>query len=121
MNQVQKQRRTTRAQIIEFPFVEQGTLWERNIEDRLQELTYFTEGFTDAGFNLFLPENTSVRHAIEELLVKEAALRWIIRVAKRSTGRARVSLWADIHRVLAGLEVTAQLVMGGEEKRLIRV
>ena len=121
MNKAQTHRPITGAQVIEFPPIEEGTRLECNIEARLQELTNFAEGFSDTTSNLFLAENASVREATEELLVKGTALRWIIRIAKRSTGRLRVSLWADIDRVLTDLENTAAWVMRAEEKRLIRV
>jgi hypothetical protein len=125
MNKTQMQRQIPRACVIEFPPPvqenDQGIGLEADVEARLHEVTNLAEGFSDPTFNLVLTQNASVRNAIEELLVKETALRWIIRVAKRSTGKARESLWADIDRVLTGLENTAAWVMHAEEERLIRI
>lgn len=131
--QMRRQMQITRARVIEFrpPDQEndqetnqengQQDQLESNIEARLFELKNFAEGFSETAFIFSLSEDSSVREAIEELLVKETALRWIIGVAKRSTGRARIDLWADIDRVLTGLENTAARVMQAEEKRLIRI
>lgn len=116
MNKPQTQRPTTLAEVIEFPHIEEMTESEINIEARLRELADFVEKFGDAAFNFFLTERVSVREAIEELIVKKTALRWIVRVAKRSTGRVRENLWEDIDRILTDLEVTAKAVMLASEK-----
>jgi hypothetical protein len=116
MNKPQTQRPTTLAEVIEFPHIEEMTESEINIEARLRELTDFVEKLGDAAFNFFLTERVSVREAIEELIVKKTALRWIVRVAKRSTGRVRENLWEDIDRILTDLEVTAKAVMLASEK-----
>jgi hypothetical protein len=123
------QMQITRARVIEFRPPDQKNdqesnqekQLESNIEARLLELKNFAEEFSEATFIFSLSEDASVREAIEELLVKETALRWIIAVAKRSTGRARIDLWADIDRVLTGLENTVAGVIHAEEKRLIRI
>jgi len=116
MNKAQMRRPTTRARVIEFPHVEETTELEINTEARLRELANFAEGFGDAAFSLFLTEKTSVRGAIEELIIKVSALDWIVRVAKYSIGRVRERLWADIDRTLADLEKTAESVMRATEK-----
>ena len=111
--------------MIEFPPPSQENGQEKQLENdieaRLLEMKNFAEGFSQSTFIFSLSEDASVREAIEELLLKETALWWIIGVAKRSTGKARVSLWADIDRVLTRLENIAAWVMRAEEKRLIRI
>jgi hypothetical protein len=116
MNKAQTQRPTTGARIIEFPHFEQTTELEISIEARLRELTNFAERFGDAAFSLFLTEKTSVRGAIEELIIKVNALDWIVRVAKHCTGQVRERLWADIDGALGDLEKTAEAVMRATEK-----
>ena len=74
-------------------------------------MTNLVERFGHKPFSLFLTENNPVREPIEELIVKEVTLRWIVRVAKRSEGPIRERLWADIDKALIELEMTAEEVM----------
>jgi hypothetical protein len=76
-----------------------------------QELTNLVEGFANSPFNLLLVEKISAHEALEELIVKEAALGWIVRVASRSNGPIREKLWADIDRALTDLEKIAESQM----------
>ena len=117
MNGSQLERPITKKQVIEFPRLNVGakTELERSVEARLQELTETVEGFGHAAFTLFLTEKSPVREAIEELVVKVNALEWIVRIAKRATGRVREGLWTDIGRILTDLEKTAESVMNAAE------
>jgi len=58
-----------------------------------------------------LTENISVRAPLEELIVKEAALRWIVDVATHSYGPVSEKLWADIDGALTDLERIGESVM----------
>jgi hypothetical protein len=60
--------------------------------------------------NLLLAEKPFAREALQELIVKEAALRWIVRVATLSSGEVRTRLWADIDKALDDLELIIDLV-----------
>lgn len=117
MNRTHVQQPATIARVIEFPYVEKRTYFEtESVEARLGELMDFAESFVRAPFGFYVEEGSFVRQVIEELLVKVTALDWIARVAKRSTGRIRESLWADIERALVGLEETAELLIRAEEE-----
>ncbi len=116
MNKAHLQRPATRGGAIALPHVEERAELENNVEVRLQELTSAIAGLGNSAFNFLLIEKSSVREAIEELTVKVSALNWIVRVAKRSTGRVREGLWADIDHALTGLEKTAELVTRAGER-----
>ena len=111
MNKARTQRPITRRRVLEFPHVEERTPFEDSIKARLQELTDLIEGFENSALNCLLTEKTSVREAVEELIVKEAALRWIVRVATHCSGPVREKLWADIDRALIDLEKTVESAM----------
>lgn len=117
MNKMHVQQIATIARVIEFPHVEGTEYFETDsVEGRIKELMEFSESFGRAPFGFYVEEGSFVRQVIEELLVKVNALDWIARVANRSTGRIRESLWADIERALAGLEETAELLIRAEEE-----
>ena len=78
----------------------EAALYENLIKARLQTITGFVEGLTTSTVNLLLAEKPSAREALQELVVKEAALRWIVRVATLSNGDVRARLWADIDKAL---------------------
>jgi hypothetical protein len=111
MNETRAQRSNIRQEVLEFPQVEESTLFEGQIKARLEELTKLVEGFADSTFNLVRVEQTPAREVLEELIVKEAALRWIVRVASYSNGPIRKKLWAEIDGALIGLEKTGESLM----------
>jgi hypothetical protein len=88
----------------------EAALYEDLIKARLQTITGFVEGLTTSTVNLLLAEKPSAREALQELVVKEAALRWIVRVATLSSGDVRSRLWADIDKALDNLELMIDLV-----------
>ncbi|MGB9243974.1 MAG: hypothetical protein WCC03_11525 [Candidatus Acidiferrales bacterium] len=83
---------------------------ENQIKARLQALTSFVEGLNTSTVNLLLAEKPFAREALQELVVKEAGLRWIVRVATLSTGEKRARLWADVAQALGDLELIIDLV-----------
>jgi hypothetical protein len=83
--------------------------FEEDVKDRLQYVTDLVAGFATSPSNLVLVEKRPVREALEELMVKEAALQWIVRVASHSEGRVREKLWADIDKAVADLEKVANV------------
>jgi hypothetical protein len=111
MNKTSMQRPITRGAVLEFPHVEKRTRFEDSIKARLQELRTLVGDFGNPAINRLLTENISVRAAVEELIVKEAALRWIVDVATHSRGPIREKLWVDIDAALTDLERVGESVM----------
>ena len=90
--------------------LEAAVVNENHIKVRLVIITSFVERLNIATVNLLLAEKPVAREALQELVVKEAALRWIVRVATLSKGGVRARLWADIDKALDDLELTMDLV-----------
>src|ERR1700744_2932950 len=91
--------------------VQDATAYENQIKARLQAITSFVEGLNTSTVNLLLAEKPFAREALQELVVKEAALRWFVRVAIMSNEKVRARLWTDIEKVLAYRE--SIMVLGG--------
>jgi hypothetical protein len=87
---------------------------ETAIEKRLRELTALVGDLTDSGYGFLLADEAATQDAFNELRVKEAALRWIVRVAKHSSGAVREKLWSDIEGAVLSLEKTAELLSHSE-------
>jgi hypothetical protein len=90
--------------------LEAAVVNENHIKARLVTITSFVERLNTTTVNLLLAEKPVVREALQELVVKEAALQWIVRVATLSKGEVRARLWADIDKALDDLELTMDLV-----------
>lgn len=90
--------------------IHDSVAYENQIKARLQSVTSFVEGLNTSTVNLLLAEKPFAREALQELVVKEAGLRWIVRVATLSTGEKRARLWADVDRALDDLELIIDLV-----------
>jgi|GEM_PF-6976269 len=88
----------------------EAALCENLTKARLQTITGFVKSLTTSTVNLLLAEKPFAREALQELVVKEAALRWIVRVATLSSGDVRARLWADIDEALDDLELIIDLV-----------
>jgi len=99
------------SRVIEFRQNNETDQHEQEIELRLRDLTALVADLTDSGYGVLLAEQVSTREAFDELRVKEAALRWIIRVAKHSSGEVREKLWSDLEEAISGLEKTAELLL----------
>ncbi|MGH9746069.1 MAG: hypothetical protein ACRD59_08175 [Candidatus Acidiferrales bacterium] len=111
MQKAQTQNASAARKVLDFPqHDDENAIFENDVKARLQELTEFVEGFTGSTVNLLLVEKASAREILEELVVKEAALRWIVRVATLSSEPVRERLWADIDRAVTDLEKTARLL-----------
>lgn len=90
--------------------IQEQIAYEEKIEDRLRVLADAVERFITSLPAALLAEHSSTREIIEELVVKQSALQWILRVAKHSQGAVRQRLWSDIDESLAGLEKTLELL-----------
>jgi hypothetical protein len=111
MHKARMQNSNAARKILDFPnHSEECSEFENQTKARLQELTDFVENFTSTTVNLLLVEKVSAREILEELVVKEAALRWIARVATFSNEPVRGRLWADIDKALTELERIAKLL-----------
>jgi len=100
-----------KSRVIEFPQTSEIDQHEQEIDLRLRDLTALVADLTDSGYGVLLSEQASTREALAELRVKEAALRWIVRVAKHSSGEVREKLWSDLEEAISGLEKTAELLL----------
>jgi hypothetical protein len=85
-------------------------IYEDQIKARLQTITSFVEGLNTSTVDLLLAEKPFARELLQELIVKEAALRWIVRVATLSNENVRARLWADIDKALDNLDLIVDLV-----------
>jgi len=90
--------------------VHEPAVYEDQIKARLQTITSFVEGLTTSTVDLLLAEKPFSRELLQELVVKEAALRWIVRVAILSNENVRARLWADIDKALDNLDLIIDLV-----------
>ena len=103
--------KSANPRVIEFPKMTERDQHEQEIETRLRDLTALVADLTDSGYGVLLSQAHSTREAFEELRVKEAALRWIVRVARHSDGAVREKLWSEVEDAVAGLERTAELLL----------
>jgi hypothetical protein len=84
---------------------------EREIEFRLRILGTLIRNLRDAPYPGLLRDRGSIGEALEELIVKEATLYWIVRITKSTHGAVREKLWSDIERAVTDLEQIADSVM----------
>jgi hypothetical protein len=90
--------------------IHEPAVYEDQIKARLQIITSFAEGLNTSTVDLLLAEKPFARELLKELIVKEAALRWIVRVATLSNENVRARLWADIDKALDNLDLIIDLV-----------
>jgi hypothetical protein len=117
MNQQKIIQSESHRQVLQFPYNDKNeehdqteiSEFEGHVEDRLQYVTDLVAGFASSPSNLVLVEKRPVREALEELMVKEAALQWIVRVASHSEGPIREKLWDDIDKSVMDLEKIANV------------
>ena len=94
--------------------LEQQRQLESCVESRLTDVGEIVARVVGAPYPSLLQDKDAIRHSLEKLVVKETALRWIVRVAKHSEGTVRDALWLRIQDTLPGLEETAEALMRGE-------
>ena len=97
------------ARVLQLPGSEQ-IRFEVDIEARLRGLGNVIHLLVDAPYPGLLRERGHIREALEELIVKEATLRWIIRVARTTQGKVQQRLWSDIDKALTSLEKVAESI-----------
>ena len=86
------------------------SLYEQKIEARFERLSHALEQFVESLPAALLDEHSATREFHEELVVKQSALQWIVRVARHSEPGVRRRLWADIDQSLAGIERSFELL-----------
>jgi hypothetical protein len=101
------------AKVLHFPKPQRSRV-ENSIEARLRELGNVINDLMDAPYPGLLIERERIRLALEELTVKEATLRWIIRVARTTEGAVQQRLWSDIDKALTDLERIAESIVQPE-------
>ena len=90
--------------------IHEPAVYEDQIKARLQTITTFVEGLNISTVDLLLAEKPFARELLKELIVKEAALRWIVRVATLSNENVRARLWSDINKAPDHLDLIVDLV-----------
>ena len=90
--------------------VHEPAVYEDQIKARLQTITTFVEGLNTSTVDLLLAEKPFARELLQELVVKEAALRWMVRVAALSNENVRARLWGDIDKALDDLDLIVDVV-----------
>lgn len=94
---------------------------ETNIESRLTKLGDRITRRAESPFFALSRERTAVRDASVELAVQQAALLWIVRIAKYSRGVVRARLWLDIERALSDLEKIETRIARPQEENHVMV
>jgi len=90
--------------------IHEPAVYVDQIKARLQTITTFVEGLNTSTVDLLLAEKPFARELLKELVVKEAALRWFVRVATLSNESVRARLWGDIDKALDDLDLIVDLV-----------
>lgn len=101
------------AKVLQFS-LRDGNRAKYGIEARLRELGNVINDLMDAPYPGLLIERERIQVALEELTVKEATLRWIIRVARTTEGAVQQRLWSDIDKALTDLERIAESIVRPE-------
>ena len=101
-------------QISEIKWMGDPQRFENDVESRLNDLEILVTGLLGAPHPGWLGERGADRQTMEEFVVREAALHWIMRVANHSQGGVRKALWLDIEKELRELEKTVDALMRAE-------
>jgi hypothetical protein len=88
--------------------------FENGIESRANNLSELVTRLAQSPFPSLRTYADSIDEELEALLVKEARLRWLVRVAKYSEGTNRHALWLEAEKVLVDLEKTADAMLYAE-------
>jgi hypothetical protein len=96
------------------PLVLQEEEFEKDIEPRLRRLGRLVRDLAGSAYPLLVTETARIREGLGELVVKEEAIRWILRIAKDSDGPVRRKLLAHVADTLSDLEKTAESLLYAE-------
>jgi hypothetical protein len=87
---------------------------ERDFEPRLQRLNRLVKDLAGSAYPLLVMETARIRHGLGELVVKEEAMRWILRMAKDCEGPVQRKLLAHVTDALSDLERIAESLLYAE-------
>src|ERR1700747_417032 len=90
--------------------IHEPAVYEDQITARVQTITTFVESLNTSTVDLLLAEKPFARELLQELVVKEAALRWMVRVVGLLNANVRARLWGDIDKALDDLDLIVDVV-----------
>jgi hypothetical protein len=93
---------------------EEPELVEEIFEPRLQRLGRLVKDLAGSAYPLLVIETARIRQGLGELVVKEEAMRWILRMAKDCEGPVRRKLLAHAADALSDLERIAESLLYAE-------
>ena len=85
--------------------------FENHIESRSNDVARQVNALAESVFPGLWRDGDPIDGELNALLVKEARLRWLVRVAKYSEGANREALWLEAEKVLVELENSADALM----------
>jgi hypothetical protein len=88
--------------------IEERRQFENRIEYRSKDVTRQVNALAESVFPGLWKDGDPIDTELEALLVTEARLRWLVRVAKYSEGTNREALWLETEKVLVQLEKAAE-------------
>ena len=86
----------------------------KDFELRMQRLGRLVKDLAGSAYPLLVTETARIRQGLGELVVKEEAMRWILRMAKDSEGPVRRKLLAHVADALSNLERIAESLLYAE-------
>jgi len=91
--------------------IENRRQFENRIESRSKDVARQVHALAESIFPGLWKAGDPVDDELETLLVQEARLRWLVRVAKYSEGANREALWLEAEKVLMNIEKDADALM----------
>jgi hypothetical protein len=88
--------------------------FKEDFELRLKRLGRLVKDLAGSAYPLLVIETARIRQGLGELVVKEEAMRWILRIAKESEGPVRRKLLMYVADALSDLERTAESLLYAE-------
>lgn len=85
--------------------------FEKRIESRSNVLASLIALLAESAYPNVRSDRDTTDEELEALLVKEAKLRWLVRVARYSEGANREALWNEAEKRLAALEKAAEKML----------
>lgn len=93
---------------------EDQQIFEERVESRAEALNKLVTDLSKSLFPSLGSDVDSMDEKLEQLLIKEAQLRWLVRVARYSQGANRQALWLAAKRALVELEDAADAMLHAE-------
>jgi hypothetical protein len=91
--------------------VDEQQKFENYVESSSHNVSKLVTGLAESIFPSLRSHGASIDEELEALLVKEARLRWLVRVARYSEGVNRKVLWLEADKLLVELEKTADAML----------